>query len=156
MLLLPTLNDQTLRLLPNAAGAYILHIVVKADVALVQRQFAGKVIKHGTYFYCGSARGPGGLAARVKRHCASDKKPHWHIDALTIMPVGKVMSVLAVPDGNECDLCCWLREKFLLAVPVPGFGSSDCAVCPAHLLAVPGGPLMAVNILNSIKNTASV
>jgi Uri superfamily endonuclease len=156
MLLLSTIDDQTLRLLPKAAGAYVLHINVKADIALARHRFAGKVIKQGTYFYCGSAHGAGGIAARVKRHCASDKKPHWHIDALTITPVGKVMSVLAVPNGNECDLCRWLREQFSLSVPVPGFGSSDCAVCPAHLLAVRGGPLRAVSLLNSVKNTAFV
>ncbi|OSQ39912.1 hypothetical protein TMES_06625 [Thalassospira mesophila] len=147
------MTDQTLRLLPKAAGAYVLAIDVNEDVQLAPKQFAGRVIARGQYLYCGSANGPGGIAARVKRHCANDKKPHWHIDALTTAPVGKVISVLAVPGGNECDLCTCLRDKFLLSVPVAGFGSSDCASCPAHLLAVPGDASVVVNVLNIIKNT---
>ncbi len=137
-LLLSDISDQTLRLLPKAAGAYILAIGVWHPVTLTQRQFAGQSLARGLYFYCGSARGPGGIAARVKRHCAPVKKPHWHVDALTTLPAGQVMVALAIPDGDECQLRARLCDDFGLVAPIAGFGSSDCPTCPAHLLAVPG------------------
>jgi len=89
------------------------------------------------YCYFGSARGLGGMAARIKHYIFSDKKPHWYVDRVTL--TGRVIGFLAVLNGHECDL----REKAIaqksLVVPVMGFGSSDCLRCPAHLLGIPSG-----------------
>ncbi|WP_368484239.1 GIY-YIG nuclease family protein [Thalassospira lucentensis] len=132
------INDQTLRQLPKVAGAYVLVIELSADLILRNIRFAGTVLAKGTYLYCGSANGPGGIAARVKRHCKHDKKPHWHVDELTSSGAGRVVSVLVVPCGDECGLRHRIEGAAHCAVtiPVPGFGSSDCLNCASHLLRI--------------------
>ena len=64
-------------------GAYLLLVELAKPLSLTQR---GKPVSlaAGTYAYCGSANGPGGIAARVARHMRKDKKAHWHVDALTV------------------------------------------------------------------------
>tara|TARA_R110001583_G_scaffold177021_4_gene331993 strand:+ start:5654 stop:6109 length:456 start_codon:yes stop_codon:yes gene_type:complete len=147
---IPKITDQTLRLLPKAAGAYVLVIDLPGDIALQNKRFAGTVLHKGIYLYCGSAKGPGGIAARVKRHCRADKKPHWHVDELTSNGVGQVVSVLVVPGGNECDLRTALSTVPGVEAPVHGFGSSDCKCCPAHLLQA-GNPDAAIVYLVSMS-----
>ncbi len=73
--------------------------------------------------------------ARIGRHLRADKPQRWHVDRLTA--AGHVVDVRAVPGGRECDLVRGLLEDPGTSVPVPGFGSSDCRVCPAHLVALP-------------------
>ncbi|WP_238318438.1 GIY-YIG nuclease family protein [Thalassospira australica] len=133
-LLIDTINEETLRQLPKVAGAYVLVIELGADLTLQNKRFAGTTLPKGTYVYCGSANGPGGIAARVKRHCKVTKKPHWHVDELTSNGAGRVASVLVVPGGNECNLRGRLQEQNM-PVPVPGFGSSDCTNCASHLIS---------------------
>ena len=128
-----TINDKTLRQLPKVAGAYVLVIELAADLTLQNKRFAGTILPKGTYLYCGSAKGPGGIAARVKRHCKATKKPHWHVDELTSNGAGRVVSVLVVPGGNECELRAHLQGPDG-GIPAPGFGSSDCASCQSHLI----------------------
>lgn len=128
-----TINDETLRQLPKVAGAYVLVIELAADLTLQNKRFAGTILPKGTYLYCGSANGPGGIAARVKRHCKATKKPHWHVDELTSNGAGRVVSVLVVPDGNECELRVQLSGE-AVSFPVLGFGSSDCGSCDSHLM----------------------
>ncbi|PKR55886.1 GIY-YIG nuclease family protein [Thalassospira marina] len=152
-LLLADISDHTLRLLPRAAGAYILAIAVRQPVTLTQRQFAHQCLVPGIYFYCGSARGPGGIAARVKRHCATSKKPHWHVDALTTLPTGQVTACLTIEGGDECRLRAQLCDDFGLIASIAGFGSSDCRDCPAHLLAVAGGEGTALAMLKVLQTS---
>ncbi|OKH88983.1 hypothetical protein LF95_02645 [Thalassospira sp. TSL5-1] len=144
------MSDQTLRLLPKAAGAYVLAIALRQPVTPTQHQFANQCLLPGQYFYCGSARGPGGIAARVKRHCAPDKKRHWHVDALTTLPAGQVTAALAVIGGDECLLRAMLSDEFGLVAAIAGFGSSDCRDCPAHLLTMPEEHLCGANILKML------
>ena len=40
-------------------------------------------------------------------------------------------------EGLECDLASNLMAQQGASVPVPGFGSSDCRRCSAHLVALP-------------------
>jgi len=87
------------------------------------------------YLYAGSAYGPGGIPARVKRHLKPDKKVHWHIDRLT--NAGTVVSVIPVPGGKECAIVAAALRLPGVSAPSPEFGSSDCAICPAHLLRLP-------------------
>ena len=129
------INDQTLRQLPKTAGAYVLVIELNADLTLQNKRFAGITLAKGTYLYCGSANGPGGIAARVRRHCKQDKKPHWHVDELTSNGLGRVVAALVMPSGCECDLRLAFAALPGFNIPIAGFGSSDCLGCPAHLLA---------------------
>ena len=48
------------------------------------------------------------------------------------------MKVETYIGGNECDLVARLIQNGAV-VPVPGFGSSNCAVCDAHLVRLAGG-----------------
>jgi len=88
----------------------------------------------GRYAYVGSAKGSGGIRARVRRHLGAHKKVHWHVDHLTA--VASVTEVLAYPDGHECDIVERLLRRRRTTTPVVGFGSSDCKRCAAHLLAL--------------------
>jgi Uri superfamily endonuclease len=117
--------------LPATPGAYLVWLRCDRPVALAGR-FAGTVLAPGTYLYFGSARGPGGLRARVQRHLRADKRPRWHLDQLTAA-AGVRLAARVWPGGGECA---WRRavQARGAAVPVPGFGSSDCRQCPAHLL----------------------
>lgn len=115
-------------------GAYLLLVELSDPLAL---SLAGRprVLRPGVHAYCGSAHGPGGLAARLARHLRADKRPHWHVDRLTV--AGRVAALYARPEGRECDLVKALLSLPGTAIPLPGFGSSDCRACPAHLVEVP-------------------
>jgi len=53
--------------LPKEAGAYLLLIDLDKALSGTIRHRAF-TLPPGLYFYAGSARGPGGIAARVARH----------------------------------------------------------------------------------------
>jgi Uri superfamily endonuclease len=120
--------------LPCAVGAYVLLIRLEKRIFLDIASLDQKSLKPGHYAYCGSAYGPGGIRARVSRHLRRDKPQRWHVDRLTA--VGRIAQVAVRPNGRECLL---VNEILDLggSIPIPGFGSSDCRRCRAHLLAVP-------------------
>lgn len=120
--------------LPTVPGAYVLLVELAGDVAVRLPGRPDVALSAGRYLYCGSARGPGGIKARVGRHMRRDKTVRWHIDQLT--SAGRVLGAWVFPNGSECALVAGLSA---LPVPIPGFGSSDCRICPSHLLAWPNG-----------------
>lgn len=128
--------------LPATAGAYALLIRLDRPVRPAIRTLAPATLAAGYYLYLGSARGPGGIRARVARHLRRDKPVHWHVDHLT--GPGRVTRVIAAPGGNECDLATRALTLDTVTVPVAGFGSSDCRRCSAHLLRISGatGPVL--------------
>ncbi len=89
------------------------------------------LVERGYYVYVGSAFGPGGLAARVQRHCRQTKTVHWHIDYLRawLDPIRVWYSY----DARRLEHR-WAKtiNIFDNANTVSGFGSSDCK-CPGHL-----------------------
>ncbi len=122
--------------LPQVPGAYVLIVDLDRPLRLTLPGRTGAVLEPGRYAYCGSARGPGGIRARVLRHLRRDKRPHWHIDRLT--GTGRIVTVHAVPNGRECALLDRILAVEGVTTPVPGFGSTDCRRCPAHLVRLPG------------------
>jgi len=120
--------------LPREAGAYVLLINLGGPLSLDMPAFRGKSLASGLYGYCGSAFGPGGIRARVSRHLRGDKPMRWHVDRLTV--AGRVEQAGIRIGGRECDLAGELLARGCMAV-LPGFGSSDCRGCPAHLLRMP-------------------
>ncbi len=122
---------------PSGTGAYVLLIELSAPLGLDIAGLPRAWLAPERYAYCGSAYGPGGLKARIGRHLRADKAHRWHVDRLT--GAGRIVDFRAVPDGHECDLLDRVLEVPGAAVPVPGFGSSDCRRCPAHLVALPEG-----------------
>lgn len=134
--------------LPPEAGAYALLIVLDRPCRLAIATLAPATLAAGRYLYLGSARGPGGIRARVARHLRRNKPKHWHVDHLTAR--GRIAGVIAAPGGSECALARRALRFHSVAAPVAGFGSSDCRTCPAHLLRLPDAPdgvLRALEIL---------
>lgn len=112
---------------PGLPGAYALLLRLDAPLAVRAGRRAA-VLAPGRYVYCGSARGPGGLRARLARHMRREKRAHWHIDQLTA--AGVVEGAWIEPGGAECAL----NARFGgLPIPLAGFGSSDCPRCRSHL-----------------------
>jgi Uri superfamily endonuclease len=117
--------------IPDGLGAYLLLIGLAQPVVLNASRFAGLEFPAGWYVYAGSAKGPGGLHARVARHLRRDKRAHWHVDHLTddasVMP-------LCFPGTDECSLMDALIAASAFTIPAPGFGSTDCRRCDSHLV----------------------
>jgi len=125
-------------LTPKTAGVYVLIFKLETPLELQVGRLGRHTLPAGTLLYVGSAFGPGGLRARLAWHLKSQKRIHWHIDALTsvILPV----AYLCDASGRRLE-CQWAQHLADLPgafIPVPGFGSSDCrAGCAAHLIAFP-------------------
>lgn len=122
-----TMTEQVFR----GPGAYALILHLATPVPFARRGIAGEALS-GWYVYAGSARGSGGMRARLRRHLRPDKPVHWHVDELTNAAVQ--MAALAVPNGSECEIVDRLLRSNLFTPAVRGFGSSDCKRCMAHLL----------------------
>lgn len=125
----PNPNDLT-----NVPGAYVLIIESRRPIPVAIGSLIDTVLPPGRYAYAGSARGPGGIRARVARHLRKDKKPHWHIDRLTT--VANITEVRTYPGGDECRLVAGLMAQPGARHPIPNFGSSDCRNCASHLVAL--------------------
>ncbi len=126
------LTATDLETLPPFAGSYLLAITLARPFDLAISTLPATRMPAGFYVYCGSARGSGGVRARLKRHLSLAKKPHWHIDRLTRMASAR--EGYAIREANECDLAEQLRATGLFSMPVNGFGASDCRICDSHLL----------------------
>jgi Uri superfamily endonuclease len=87
-------------------------------------------LEPGLYCYVGSARGPGGLRARLRRHCSDPARKHWHIDHLARHTRVEGFLVVESLERLECGWAAWLQNR--ADETVDGFGSSDCT-CPGHL-----------------------
>ena len=121
--------------LPAGPGAYVLILDIPRSVPLRITTLPRIHLPPGRYAYVGSAKGPGGIRARVRRHLRTPKKAHWHVDHLTAS--ASVVEILAHPGADECDIVERLLRGRGTTTPVAGFGSSDCKRCVAHLLALP-------------------
>jgi Uri superfamily endonuclease len=115
---------------PTVPGAYVLLIRLAAPVAVALPGRPKATSCAGRYLYCGSAKGPGGIRARLARHMRIEKSVRWHVDRLT--KVSTVIGAWSFPGGDECDL---VRMLSHLSFPIPGFGSTDCPSCRSHLLS---------------------
>ena len=117
----------------TAPGSYVLVLRMSCDQHLRVARLGVHGFKRGYYCYVGSARGAGGLRARLSRHLRRRKKPHWHIDY--ILPHSALVEVWTAPSIARLE--CLYAQTFLhmpgAQIPVPGFGSSDCR-CQTHLL----------------------
>ncbi|MGC8987684.1 GIY-YIG nuclease family protein [Infirmifilum sp.] len=115
-------------------GIYALIIKVQEPIHFMFKR-ENVCLKPGIYVYIGSARGPGGVKARVDRHRKPQKKIRWHIDNVTSSPHARVLGVVfASSPGPECVLTPIL-EDLGFTHPIKGFGSSDCKLgCYSHFL----------------------
>jgi Uri superfamily endonuclease len=83
-------------------GAYVLMIELTESVQVTLLGKPKTTLKAGCYLYCGSAKGPGGIRARLSRHMRLRKLIHWHVDRLT--DAGRVTGAWVFPGRDECEL----------------------------------------------------
>ncbi len=133
--------------LPPAPGSYGLRLELDAPARCVVGRLCAVDLAAGVYIYLGSARGPGGLRARLMHHARPAARPHWHLDFLRpplVVAGGWHCLNLPAPAQPRPYECAWSQAALRLpgARPAaPGFGASDCQNnCPAHLIYVPGSP----------------
>lgn len=122
--------------LPKTPGTYILFLLLEVPISTQIGRLGTFTLNPGLYAYVGSAFGPGGLHARLNRHLRHDKKTHWHIDYLTTS--ASVVSIWLVEsfERYECHWAQQIANTPGITIPIPGFGSSDCA-CLSHLFVMP-------------------
>jgi Uri superfamily endonuclease len=120
--------------LPAVPGAYVLIMESKLPIKVTIGSLTETTLPPGRCAYAGSARGPGGIRARVNRHLRKDKKPHWHIDQVTAS--ADISEIRTYPDGDECRLVATLMAQPRAHHPIAGFGSSDCRNCASHFVAL--------------------
>ncbi|NQV55266.1 MAG: GIY-YIG nuclease family protein [Rhodospirillales bacterium] len=121
--------------LPSESGAYVLVIRLKRPLRLKRPRWHGIRLKPGDYAYCGSARGPGGMKARIGRHARKSKPLHWHVDELTMQ--GTVLGSAAITGASECELMDGILAETGAMQPIAGFGAADCKHCTTHLALLP-------------------
>ncbi len=118
--------------LPGEPGYYALIIMLRRELEITTRGGKRFHLKPGLYVYIGSARGPGGIRARVARHLRRDKRLFWHIDYVTSSPEAEIIGVVSMR-GAERDMESLLSRRLAeLLEPIHGFGSTDKRD-PAHL-----------------------
>ena len=121
-------------------GTYTLAILVALEMRIDVGALGTRDFPKGYYAYTGTAFGKNAqsLAGRILRHLRTDdKKKRWHIDYLLTADNVKVVSVVASCTGKkmECEINQYLGDRLQAAIPVRGFGSSDCRKeCGSHLL----------------------
>jgi len=126
-------------MLPEEPGTYVLILRLPEQATIRVGKLGVFPFPAGWYAYVGSARGPGGLAARVSRHCRRSKRHHWHIDYLR--PQSELIAVWYTlgPQKQECKWAEALSDLPDTSFPVSRFGASDCH-CSTHLIHFPTRP----------------
>jgi len=120
-------------MLPDEPGTYALIIRNRHPTSLSVGKLGEFTFEPGWYGYAGSARGPGGLAARIARHASRSKTCHWHIDYLLAEATCEAAWYAIGPTRRECAWAEALTELPRASIPAPRFGASDCR-CAAHLI----------------------
>ena len=122
----------------RAPGSYLLLLALTTPARLTVGRLGIFDFPAGRYAYAGSARGSGGLRARVARHLRAEKRLHWHIDYLAAR--APIVEVWYTESSARLE-CRWAARLSALPganIPVDGFGSSDCR-CPSHLIQLADG-----------------
>lgn len=125
------IGAETIDVAPMGGGAYALLLHLDGGVTF-PRKGGAHLFEPGWYVYAGSAYGPGGIRARVRRHFRREKPAHWHIDRLTV--VADAIHAVVLEQGVECDVVAALIQSHMFRPALAGFGSTDCRTCCSHLL----------------------
>ena len=131
-------------------GIYILIIKCKSKTYINHPKFDKTGFLPGYYFYIGSAQK--NLSKRIQRHYKKQKPLRWHIDYISTHPEFEITShfTFEYPREFECKLTNFLLSIDFISFPAKKFGSSDCNICPSHLLFCPEENLELA--INKIKN----
>lgn len=125
--------------IPARPGTYALLLTVERRQRLTVGRLGTLALQPGCYLYCGSARGPGGLRARLRHHIGSPNRPHWHIDYLHRAALPLEIWWSDAPESNEHLWAAQCSQLPGATVPLARFGASDCT-CDAHLFFFPTPP----------------
>ena len=118
---------------PACKGHYLLLLKVDRRLQASIGMLGTIQLDPGIYIYVGSAHGPGGLRARLRRHlCGARKRVHWHIDMLIESGAHPIIALAACSAAKqEESLARACLERCSLAAP--RFGSTDAPGSPGHL-----------------------
>jgi len=123
-------NTTSLR---DKSGTYLLAMQCNNE-SVVEVGAEGRVaLQTGMYLYAGSAFGPGGVGARVRRHARTDHAQHWHIDYIRPHCMLQGAWVSYANTKLECPWARALLDADSTSVPKKGLGSSDCG-CRTHFM----------------------
>lgn len=124
-------------------GGYRLTVILRKPAAICVGALGEFDFEAGKYVYSGSALKS--IKRRIARHIDvsikkmnTQYKKRWHIDYLLSNENAVVESVEVFTSSKriECELNAEILARPGAIVPVAGFGSSDCSVCPAHLAKI--------------------
>ena len=117
---------------PGSHGAYVLRLKVHWETVIEVGSMGELTFNPGIYLYCGSALGPGGLAARIAHHAKFVKSPRWHIDYLTFAAYLYEVWYVESEEKLEHKWAGVFSEIEWVEDGPLGFGVSDCR-CATHL-----------------------
>jgi Uri superfamily endonuclease len=121
-------------------GVYLLLFKLH-DKACLSVAGRNACLEPSLYVYVGSACGPGGLRARLRRHlCGRRGSLHWHIDRILSLPGAEPLYAVYIAGERLCKPRAepWLALASASAramEPVgERIGSTDDKIAPTHLL----------------------
>ncbi|MBM3137620.1 MAG: GIY-YIG nuclease family protein [Chloroflexi bacterium] len=124
--------------IPTESGSYILGTRLNNSISTRVGALGIRDFEPGFYFYCGSARGPGGLRARISHHLMPSLRPSWHFDFLKAKLVIESVWFVFTDETLECSFVRSLCKIPHAEQPVRFFGSRDCrSGCFSHLVRFP-------------------
>jgi Uri superfamily endonuclease len=129
-------------MLPDGPASYVLVLRLSQSAQVAIGRLGSFEFPSGWYAYAGSARGPGGLGARIRRHLRSPKLLHWHIDHLRAHAEPVEIWYTEGTRRYECDWARALTQLPGASVVASGFGASDCR-CGTHLVRFAARPGIA-------------
>ena len=124
-----------MEIIPVESGSYLLLARLLKDISIRIGALGVHNFEAGLYFYCGSARGPGGLKARINHHLRPSKSPSWHFDYLKPNVMIETAWFAITDEPLECCFVHCLSSHPQAKQPVRFFGSRDCQNgCHSHLV----------------------
>jgi len=116
----------------DGVGTYCLILRLKKTARIRIGAMGHMAFPQGWYAYMGSAFGPGGLRARLRRHFHPSHRFHWHIDYFRQSAEAEGAFFTEAPISYEHVWAASVEAIPGASIPARGFGASDCR-CPAHL-----------------------
>ncbi|HJO03161.1 MAG TPA: GIY-YIG nuclease family protein [Acidobacteriota bacterium] len=124
---------------PASPGTYVLIFEASAGRRVRIGSLGTIDLQPGFHAYVGSARGPGGLAARLAHHRRRARRPHWHIDYLRRHTALREVWFARGLAEREHRWAGILGSSPATTIPMERFGASDCR-CRSHLFGFAARP----------------